>query len=131
MVAVHGAGSARWSFDVLRSHLEDHFTFMAIDRRGRGESTDAPDYSLDRECDDVAAVVRDAGEGAVLFGHSYGGLVAAGAALRLELPRLALYEPAMGGVLATPDTIARWERLIEQGEPDTVTREFLRAIAGY
>ena len=76
-------------------------------------------------------MVRDAGEGAVLFGHSYGGLVAAGAALRLELPRLALYEPAMGGGLSTEDTVTRWERLIQDGERDTVTREFLRDIGGY
>ncbi len=79
----------------------------------------------------MAAVVRDAGDGAFLFGHSYGGLVAAGAALRLELPRLALYEPAMGGVLSTADTIGRWEGLIRDGERDTVTREFLREIGGY
>ena len=82
LVLVHGAGSARWSFDLLRPHLEGRFTVIALDRRGRGDSTDGDEYSLERECDDVAAVVRDAGEGAFLFGHSYGGLVAAGAALR-------------------------------------------------
>ena len=131
LVAVHGAGSARWSFNLLRPHLEDRFTVIAIDRRGRGDSTDAAGYSLESECDDVAAVVRDAGEGALLFGHSYGGLVAAGAALRLELPRLALYEPAMGGGLSTEETIERWERLVEQGERDAPTREFLREIGGY
>jgi pimeloyl-ACP methyl ester carboxylesterase len=128
LVAVHGAGSARWSFDMLRPHLEDRFTVIAIDRRGRGDSTDGPEYSLETECDDVAAVVRDAGDGALLFGHSYGGLVAAGAAVRLGLPRLALYEPAMGGGLTSEDTIDRWERLIQGGERDTVTREFLQEI---
>lgn len=131
LVLVHGAGSARWSFDMLRPHLEDRFTVIAIDRRGRGDSTDGAEYSLAGECDDVAAVVRDAGRGALLFGHSYGGLVAAGAALQLDLPRLALYEPAMGGGLSTPETIERWERLIERGDRDTVTREFLRDIGGY
>jgi pimeloyl-ACP methyl ester carboxylesterase len=131
LVVVHGAGSARWSFDMLRPHLEGRFTVIAIDRRGRGDSTDGPEYALERECDDVAAVVRDAGHGALLFGHSYGGLVAAGAAIQLDLPGLALYEPAMGGGLATRDTIERWERLIEDGEHDAVTREFLREIAGY
>ena len=131
LVVVHGAGSARWSFDLVRPHLEDSFTVIAIDRRGRGDSTDGPGYSLERECDDVAAVVRDAGDGALLFGHSYGGLVAAGAALELELWRLALYEPAMGGGLASEATIERWERLIEQDERDTVTREFLHDIGGY
>jgi pimeloyl-ACP methyl ester carboxylesterase len=131
LVAVHGAGSARWSFDLLRPHLEDRFTVIAIDRRGRGDSTDGPEYSLASECEDVAAVVRDAGHGTFLFGHSYGGLVAAGAAIQLDLPGLALYEPAMGGGLAAGNTIERWERLIEEGERDTVTREFLREIGGY
>ena len=102
VVLVHGAGSARWSFDLLRPHLEPSFTVIAIDRRGRGDSSDGEGYELEREFEDVAAVVRDAGEGAALVGHSYGGLVAAGAARLLDgLERLVLYEPPMGGVLAT------------------------------
>ena len=128
---VHGAGSARWSFDAVRPHLEGRFTVIAIDRRGRGDSTDGDEYALERECEEVAAVVRDAGAGALLMGHSYGGLVAAGAAQLLDLPRLALYEPAMGGGLATGATIERWERMIEAGERDAVVREFYRDIAGY
>jgi pimeloyl-ACP methyl ester carboxylesterase len=130
LVMVHGAGSARWSFGLVAPHLARRFTVIAIDRRGRGDSTDADEYALADEFRDVAAVVRDAGGEAMLFGHSYGGLVAAGAALELALPRIALYEPAMGGGLTTRDRIERWERLIEEGEPDTVTREFLREIAG-
>ena len=131
LVLVHGAGSARWSFNAVRPHLEGRFTVIAVDRRGRRDSTDGAGYSLEREYEDVAAVVRDAGQGALLAGHSYGGLVAAGAARHLELPRLALYEPAMGGGLATPDTVDRWEGLIAAGERDAVVREFLIEIAGY
>jgi pimeloyl-ACP methyl ester carboxylesterase len=131
LVLVHGAGSARWSFDAVRPHLERGFTVIAIDRRGRGDSGDGDEYALERECEDVAAVVRDSGHNAVLMGHSYGGLVAAGAAQLLDLPRLALYEPAMGGALSTPETIERWERLIEEGDRDAVLREFFRDIAGY
>jgi pimeloyl-ACP methyl ester carboxylesterase len=130
LVMVHGAGSARWSFGMVVPHLERRFTVIAIDRRGRGDSTDGEEYGLLREYRDVAAVVRDAGGEAVLFGHSYGGLVAAGAALELDLPRLALYEPAMGGGLTTRDRIERWERLIDEDDRDTVIREFLREIAG-
>lgn len=131
LVLVHGAGSARWSFDAVRPHLEPRFTVIAIDRRGRGDSGDGAEYSLEREFEDVAAVVRDAGHGALLMGHSYGGLVASGAAQLLDLPRLALYEPTMGGGLTTGPTVERWERLIEAGERDTVLREFFREIAGY
>jgi pimeloyl-ACP methyl ester carboxylesterase len=131
LVLVHGAGSARWSFDAVRPHLEPRFTVIAIDRRGRGDSTDGDEFALERECEDVAAVVRDAGADALLMGHSYGGLVAAGAAQLLDLPRLALYEPAMGGGLTTGETIERWERMIEAGDRDAVVREFYREIAGY
>jgi pimeloyl-ACP methyl ester carboxylesterase len=131
LVLVHGAGSARWSFDAVRPHLEARFTVIAIDRRGRGDSTDAEGYALEWEYDDVAAVVSDAGDGTMLVGHSYGGLVATGAAGLLDLPRLALYEPVMGAGLAAPQTIDRWERLIEEGDRDTVVREFYRDIAGY
>ena len=132
VVLVHGAGSARWSFDAVRPLLEPSFTVIAIDRRGRGDSTDADGYELAQEYEDVAAVIRDAGEGALLVGHSYGGLVAAGAAGLLdELPRLALYEPPMGGVLVDPGTVDRWERLIEDGDRDAVVREFLRQVGGY
>jgi pimeloyl-ACP methyl ester carboxylesterase len=130
LVLVHGAGSARWSFDAVRPHLEGRFTVIAVDRRGRGDSTDGAGYALEHEYEDVAAVVRDAGEGAVLVGHSYGGLVAVGAARSVHLPRLALYEPVMGE-LVTADTIERWERLIAEGDRDAVVREFLIEIAGY
>ncbi len=132
VVLVHGAGSARWSFDLLRPHLERGFTVIAIDRRGRGDSGDGDGYQPEREFEDVAAVVQDAGDGAALVGHSYGGLVAVGAAQRLVgLERLVLYEPPMGGVLATAETIERWELLVESGESDLMVREFLRDIGGY
>lgn len=131
LVLVHGAGSARWSFDAVRPHLESRFTVIAIDRRGRGDSSDGDVYALEREFEDVAAVVRDAGEGALLMGHSYGGLVAAGAARLFDPPRLALYEPVMDGALSTAETIDRWELLIAEGDRDSVLREFFRDIAGY
>ena len=132
LVLVHGAGSARWSFDLVRPQLEGSFTVIAIDRRGRGDSSDGEAYAVEREFEDVAAAVRDAGKDALLMGHSYGGLVAAGAAPLLEgLPRLVLYEPPMGGVLAERDTIDRWERLIGEGDRDLMVREFFRDVAGY
>jgi pimeloyl-ACP methyl ester carboxylesterase len=132
VVFVHGAGSARWSFDLVRPQLESRFTVIAIDRRGRGDSSDGQGYEVEREFEDVAAVVRDAGDGALLVGHSYGGLVAAGAAQLLDgLPRLVLYEPPMGGVIADHDLIERWEGLIATGERDLMVREFLREVAGY
>ena len=58
---------------------------QAIDRRGRGASGDTPPYSIEREFEDVAAVAEtiaaEAGRPVPVFGHSYGGRCALGAAL--------------------------------------------------
>jgi pimeloyl-ACP methyl ester carboxylesterase len=133
LVMVHGAGSGRWSFDLVRPHLEPQFTVWALDRRGRGDSGDGDDYSLEREFEDVEAVVREAGpEDTLLFGHSYGALVSAGAALRLgRLPQLVLYEPPMGGVLAADDWIDRYEAHIAGGDRNAAVRAFMRDVGGY
>jgi pimeloyl-ACP methyl ester carboxylesterase len=132
LVMVHGAGSARWSFDLVRPHLERSFTVWALDRRGRGDSGDADGYSLEREFEDVAAVVREAGPDAYLFGHSYGGLVSAGAAVRVGgLPGLVLYEPPMGGVLADDGWIERYEARIANGERGAAVRAFMHDVGGY
>lgn len=133
LVAVHGAGSGRWTFELVRPHLQDRFEVWALDRRGRGDSNDdSGEYDLEREFDDVAAVVREAGAGALLVGHSYGGLVAAGAAARLDgLPRLALYEAPMGGVLADEGWITRFESQLAAGDRPAATRQFMRDVGGY
>jgi pimeloyl-ACP methyl ester carboxylesterase len=132
---VHGAGSARWSFDLVRPHVEGRFTVWALDRRGRGDSEDGDRYSLEREFADVEAVVREAGSGlpdVFLFGHSYGALVAAGAAARLgRLAALALYEPPMGGVLADGAWIDRYQAHIAGGERAEAVRAFMRDVGGY
>jgi pimeloyl-ACP methyl ester carboxylesterase len=135
LVLVHGAGSARWGWSFLRPLLEDRHTVIAVDRRGRGDSTDGDGYAVEREFEDVVAVVRAmVADGAepLLFGHSYGALVSAGAAPLIEgLPRLVLYEPPMGGVLTEPSVIGRLESRIADGDRDAAVSEFLRDIAGY
>jgi pimeloyl-ACP methyl ester carboxylesterase len=131
LVMVHGAGSARWTFDLMRPHLEGSYEVWTFDRRGRGDSADDAHYSIEQEFDDVVAVLVAAGAGALLFGHSYGGLLAAGAAGRVEVPRLALYEGPMGGVLADQEWIERFEGHLAAGEPDLAIREFMADVGGY
>ena len=138
LVLVHGttADHTRWSS--ILPLLEPHATVHAIDRRGRGGSGDHPDYALDREFEDVAAVVRavaDATGGPVdLLGHSYGGLCAVGAA-RLagaNLRRLVLYEPPAGtdGRDLSSGNLARLETLVAQGRPDELLEVFFRDEVG-
>lgn len=132
LVMVHGAGSAAWTFGLLRPHLEERFTVVAVDRRGRGDSGDANGYEIAREVQDVLAVLGEFGPEAALFGHSYGGLVAAAAATQADgLAALALYEPPMGGSLASLEWTDRLETLIADGERDRAVAAFLRHVGGY
>ncbi|MDQ5834678.1 MAG: alpha/beta hydrolase, partial [Actinomycetota bacterium] len=69
---------------------------------------------------------------ALLCGHSYGGLVAVGAAALLPgLEKLVLYEPPMGGVLAAQSWTEGYERQLEAGQRATAVRAFLREVGGY
>ncbi|SEK25515.1 alpha/beta fold hydrolase [Haloferax larsenii] len=96
LVLVHGTAGDHTSWDVIRPALEAHVTVYALDRRGRGESGDANEYSLEREAEDVAAVVDSLDEPATLLGHSFGGLCALEAAVRTDnLQSLVLYEPTV------------------------------------
>lgn len=78
----------------LAPALAGQFTVYAYDRRGRGESTDTPPYAVDREIEDLDALVREAGGSAFAIGVSSGGALALQAVARgVALTRLALYEP--------------------------------------
>lgn len=120
LLLVHGATAdhtTTWRF-VLPA-LERRFTVHAMDRRGRGGSGDSPDYSLEREADDVAAVVDAIGEPVHLLGHSYGALCCLEAALRTTgLRRLILYEgvPLDGAELYEPGAVERLGAYLEAGD---------------
>jgi pimeloyl-ACP methyl ester carboxylesterase len=131
LVLVHGAAAdhSRWAPVVPR--LAERFTVLAVDRRGRGGSGDADDYALEREFEDVAAVVDWAGDAVNVLGHSHGGVCALEAALRTDrVRRLVLYEPPLG-FLATPaDVVDRLEALLDAGERDELLAYFMREVAG-
>src|SRR5258708_9656411 len=54
----------------LAGLLAQHFTIFNYDRRGRGESSDTPPYAVEREIEDLDALIKAAGESAVVFGMS-------------------------------------------------------------
>jgi pimeloyl-ACP methyl ester carboxylesterase len=77
----------------LARELAEDFTVFTYDRRGRGDSGDAAEYAIEREVDDLAAVIEVAGDDAVVFGQSSGAVLALHAAARLpQISRLAVYE---------------------------------------
>jgi pimeloyl-ACP methyl ester carboxylesterase len=76
--------------------LAPRFTVVTFDRRGRGDSTNTPPYTIDREVDDIAALITALGGSASIYGHSSGAVLALEAAIRrLPIDRIALYEPPL------------------------------------
>ncbi|MGK3982668.1 alpha/beta fold hydrolase [Sorangium sp. So ce136] len=93
VILVMGAFNDRTTGVPLAAHLARRFTVLAYDRRGRGDSGDAATYAIDREVEDLDAVIQAAGGAAAVFGYSSGARLALAAAARgLAITRLALYE---------------------------------------
>jgi pimeloyl-ACP methyl ester carboxylesterase len=95
LILVDGAFCSRrfGPTDKLAPLLARHFTVFAYDRRGRGESGDAAPYAVQREVEDLAALIAVAGGSACVFGMSSGGVLALEAAAQgLPIQKLAIYE---------------------------------------
>lgn len=135
LVLVHGNGDVHgfWELAGVRSAFADHFTVYSIDRRGRGESGDAPGYALELEAEDVAAVVDHIDEPVSLLGHSGGALYSLEAAVRTDgLYTLVLNEPpiAVGDhELDVERGVAEMKRLLDEGEDEQALVLFLQEVA--
>jgi pimeloyl-ACP methyl ester carboxylesterase len=97
----------------LSELLAPHFTVYTYDRRGRGESTDKQPYALDREIEDIAALIGAAGGSAYVYGISSGACLVLEAAARpgSQMSRIALYEPPYN---ATPSSLQQWKDYRQQ-----------------
>jgi pimeloyl-ACP methyl ester carboxylesterase len=138
LVLVHGASADHTTFRVVGPVFARRFAVHAIDRRGRGASGDVEPYAVDREFEDVAAVAeavaRDAGAPAAVVGHSFGGRVALGAALRTKSIRAVVcYEGAPPAAEERYQPEGAEERVRERlaaGDADEALATFLREIVG-
>jgi pimeloyl-ACP methyl ester carboxylesterase len=89
-----GAFNTRSQTEPLARALEEQLTVLNYDRRGRGDSGDTTPYAVDREIEDLAALIAEAGGSAAVFGHSSGATLALKAAASgLPITKLVLYEP--------------------------------------
>ena len=95
LILVNGATATRLAAVSLAAALVPHFTVFAYDRRGRGDSGDTLPYAVEREVEDIDALISEAGGSACVFGHSSGAVLALEAARLLpnKIEKLALYEP--------------------------------------
>ncbi len=131
LLLIHGttADHRRWSG--ISPSFEQHFTVYAMDRRGRGESTDAPGYAIAREAEDVAAVLEHIGEPVFVIGHSYGAVCALESALLTDkIHRLVRYEPPIPtGTPMYPDRLPdEMQVMIDHGDFEKALELFMREV---
>jgi pimeloyl-ACP methyl ester carboxylesterase len=116
----------------LAAELAADFTVFAYDRRGRGESPNA-EFSPAREIEDVAALVKEAGGAAHLFGASSGAVLALEAAnTGVGATKLAMYEPVLivddQHAPAPESTLADLRRLIAEDRRGDAVTAFMRSV---
>lgn len=112
LILVSGALTTRTHWSSLAEHLAPHFTVFTYDRRGRGESEDNASYAVEREIEDIEALIDLADGPACVFGHSSGAALAMEAAISLagRISRLALYEAPYDDA---PEAKRAWHTYIE------------------
>ena len=132
LVLIHGTGADHTRWEGFAPRLAGRFRQYLVDRRGRGLSSDASDYSIEYEYDDVAAVAEDIG-GATILGHSYGGTVALGAATRTDaISRTICYEgwPAAERAFDPSDATDKIQERLDAGDPAGALTVMMRDVVG-
>jgi pimeloyl-ACP methyl ester carboxylesterase len=119
LVIVHGGTGDRSRWKPLFSLLTSRFTVCAMDRRGHGESHDSAPYTIQKEFEDVVAVVNSRPGPVFVLGHSYGAVCALEATLLTDkISKLILYEPPLQDLdhTAVADEMERMIRLGKREE---------------
>lgn len=114
--------------------MAQYFTVYLYDRRGRGQSGDTQPYSRAREVEDIAALIQEAGEPALLLGLSSGAALALEAAASgLDIRKVAAYEPPYvddGGQGGGAEHERRLKSLIGAGSRAGAVKYFMRTMVG-
>jgi pimeloyl-ACP methyl ester carboxylesterase len=136
IVLVGGALADRAAAAGLAARLAPHLTTIAFDRRGRGDSGDTPPYAVDREVEDIEALLLAVGAPAFVLGHSSGAVLALESA-RVHpdlIAKLALYEPPFivddSRSLLPADYVPHLENLVSAGRPGDAVVFFLTTAVG-
>jgi pimeloyl-ACP methyl ester carboxylesterase len=132
LVLVHGTTADHTRWVPILPALEEYFTVYAVDRRGRGGSGDAEQYAIEREFEDIVALVNSIEEPVFLLGHSYGALCSLEAASRTaHLRKLVLYEPPIptGIEIYPTEVVTRIQALLDAGDREGAVTTFLQDIA--
>ena len=117
----------------LAAALAPHFKVFTYDRRGRGDSGNTAPYAIEREVEDIEALIEEAGGSASVYGISSGAALALEAANRgLAIDRLALYEaPFIVDASRPPvpaDVVAQLDELVASDRRSDAVRLFMRLV---
>lgn len=132
VVLVSGGSTDRTANAPLAAELASDFMVLNYDRRGRGPSGDTPPYAVEREIEDVAAVIEAAGGTALLFGTSSGAALALEAvASGVPVKKLALWEPPyiLDESMRPPaDGVEQYEAMLSEGRRGDAVEYFMRQV---
>lgn len=122
-------------FVELAELLAPSFTVFNYDRRGRGDSGDTAPYAVEREIEDLDALINEAGGSAYVYGISSGAVLALTAANHgLAIRKLALYEPPLAVDDSRPpvpaDYIQRLTKLVEDDRRGDAVEYFMTVGVG-
>ena len=117
----------------LRKELEKDFTVFTYDRRGRGDSSDTKLYSVEREVEDIAALINAAGGSVFVAGVSSGAALALEAARHgLPIKKLALYEAPFivddSRTPTPPDFLEQLNAALDKDHRGDAVRMFMRLV---
>jgi pimeloyl-ACP methyl ester carboxylesterase len=132
LVIVSGALANRSGGKPLADKLKESFTVYTYDRRGRGDSGDTKPYAVDREIEDLGALIDRAGNEAYLYGVSSGAALTLQAAAKLgatKVPKIAIYDAPYGQTERDfNEQKDRVSQLVQTGKPGDAAEFFLSAI---
>jgi pimeloyl-ACP methyl ester carboxylesterase len=135
VILIGGAMSERGTSASVGTRLAPRFTVFSYDRRGRGDSGNTLPYAVDREIEDLAALIAEAGGSAFVMGGSSGGILALEAAAHgLAITKLAVYEPPliieMDGPLFPAGFADHLAELVAAGRRGDAVEAFMTAALG-
>ena len=135
VIIVAGALATRLLDAQLAALLASDFTVYNYDRRGRGDSGDTVPYAVEREIEDLGAIIEQAGGSASVFGTSSGGNLALEATAQgLGITRLALWEPNFIVDDSRPplpdDYVSRINEMVSSGRRGDAVEYFMTTAVG-
>jgi pimeloyl-ACP methyl ester carboxylesterase len=134
VILVCGASTSRMANAGVAAVLASDFTVLNYDRRGRGDSGDTLPYAVEREVEDIDAVIAAAGGSACLYGTSSGAALALEAAASgLPVAKLALWEPPFAtdeSYRPPADQVERYDGMIAEGRRGDAVEYFMGVVVG-